>query len=81
MAETKKKKLTDFENPVKKQGGNILDVQGLFSGALYFVYLGAAFMIGAKMLNVVDKAVPGNITPNNYKRETAVSVGNGFTVI
>lgn len=73
------KELGKVKSPM--EGGNIFSLKDWGQRILWVMWFGACFAIGAKALNNVDKAIPGNITPNNFKDATAVSEAAGFTVI
>lgn len=75
------KRLTDVTNPLTSTGGNILSPSDWLSRILYVAWFGAIFMAGAKVLQMADRVVPGNITPNDYKTASQVQTVTGLTVL
>lgn len=74
-------KITEVTNPMTAKGGNILNPADWISRILYVAWFGAIFMIGAKVLAVADRVIPGNVTPNNYTAQSAPIMGDGVTVL
>lgn len=75
------KKLTQVTNPITSTGGDIASPADWISRILYVAWFGAIFMIGAKVLTMADRVIPGNITPNDYKTQSAVVTGDGVVVL
>lgn len=75
------KKITEVTNPLTASGGNILNPADWISRVLYVAWFGAIFMIGAKVLTMADRVIPGNVTPNDYKTQSSVITGDGVTVL
>lgn len=60
-------KLAEVKNPLKKDI-NILSPKDWLGSILYVAWLGMVFVLGIKLLMKVDEVVPGNNTPNYFKK-------------
>lgn len=75
-------KLNELKNPITSQSVNILNPADTIKAIGYVAWVGMVVAIGMKALIKADEFLPGNVTPNHYKTETAVATTtNGVTVL
>lgn len=75
------KKITDFKNPLMQSSGSIFDLSMWTGGILFVVMFGLITAFGVKVLNAVDKNLPGTQSPNMKPYEQPVVASSGYNVL
>lgn len=75
-------KLTEFKNPLKAETVELFSISDWIRSIGFVAWMGAVIALGAKLLAKVDTVVPGNVTPNAYKKTIATDApkNNGVTI-
>lgn len=74
------KKITDFKNPLTMTSGSVLDASTWLGGILFVVMFGMIVAMGTAALNVIDRKVPGQQSPN-MKPYGSTIVDDGISVL